>query len=101
MWRPDVAPFLKLSGLLADSSLKIIKINVAFCNEICYNATNAYWSNCMSIAVRISDSIVKKARARSKALNRSVAGQIEYWAKMGEILEDNPELSFSFVQKIT
>ncbi len=54
----------------------------------------------MSIAVRISDSIVKKARARSKALNRSVAGQIEYWAKMGEILEDNPDLSFAFVQDI-
>ena len=54
----------------------------------------------MSTAVRISDSIVNKARARSRALNRSVAGQIEYWAKMGEILEDNPELSFSFVQDI-
>ncbi|MFC1582863.1 hypothetical protein ACFL4W_04925 [Planctomycetota bacterium] len=54
----------------------------------------------MSTAVRISDSIVKKARARSKALNRSVAGQIEYWAKMGEILEDNPDLSFAFVQDI-
>ena len=54
----------------------------------------------MSISVRISDSIVKKARARSKALNRSIAGQIEYWAKMGEILEDNPDLSFSFVQDI-
>jgi len=54
----------------------------------------------MSISVRISDSIVKKARARSKALKRSVAGQIEYWAEMGEILEDNPDLSFSFVQDI-
>jgi hypothetical protein len=54
----------------------------------------------MSISVRISELIVKKARARSKALNRSVAGQIEYWAKMGEILEDNPDLSFSFVQDI-
>jgi len=54
----------------------------------------------MSTAVRISDYIVKKARARSRALNRSVAGQIEYWAKMGEILEDNPELTFSFVQGI-
>ena len=54
----------------------------------------------MSTAVRISDPLVKKARARSRALNRSLAGQIEYWAKMGEILEDNPELSFSFVQDI-
>jgi hypothetical protein len=29
-----------------------------------------------------------------------LAGQIEYWAKMGEILEDNPDLSFSLVQDI-
>jgi hypothetical protein len=33
-------------------------------------------------------------------MHRSVAGQIEYWAAMGKILEDNPELSFSFVQAI-
>jgi len=54
----------------------------------------------MSTAVRISDAIVRNARSRSRALNRSVAGQIEYWAKMGAILEDNPELSFAFVQDI-
>ena len=54
----------------------------------------------MSTAIRISDPLAKKARARSRALNRSLAGQIEYWAKMGEILEDNPELSFSFVRDI-
>ena len=54
----------------------------------------------MSTAVRISDSLVKKARSRSRAMNRSLAGQIEYWAKMGEILEDNPDLSFSFLQDI-
>jgi len=54
----------------------------------------------MSIAVRISDPLAKKARDRSRALHRSLAGQIEYWAKMGEILEDNPDLSFSFVQEI-
>ena len=33
-------------------------------------------------------------------MNRSVAGQIEYWAKMGQILEDNPDLSFNFVKEI-
>lgn len=54
----------------------------------------------MSVAVRISDSLAHKARSRSRAMHRSLAGQIEYWAKMGEILEDNPELSFSFVQEI-
>ena len=54
----------------------------------------------MATAVRISDALVKKARSRSKALNRSLAGQIEYWAKIGEIAEDNPDLPFSFIQSI-
>ncbi len=54
----------------------------------------------MPVAVRISDDLVKKARARSRALKRSVAGQIEYWASIGEIAEDNPDLPFSFIQDI-
>jgi len=54
----------------------------------------------MSVAVRISDPLANKARSRSRAMHRSLAGEIEYWAEMGEILEDNPELSFSFVQEI-
>lgn len=54
----------------------------------------------MPIAVRISDDLVKKARSRSRALKRSVAGQIEYWAKIGEIAEDNPDIPFSFIQDI-
>lgn len=54
----------------------------------------------MPIAVRISDDLVKKARSRSRALNRSVSGQIEYWAKIGEIAEDNPDIPFSFIQEI-
>ena len=54
----------------------------------------------MSTAVRISDNLVKKARSRARALKRSVAGQIEYWAKIGEIAEDNPDLPFTFLQDI-
>jgi hypothetical protein len=54
----------------------------------------------MSIAVRISDDLVKKARSRSRALKRSVAGQIEYWATIGETAEDNPDIPFSFIQDI-
>lgn len=54
----------------------------------------------MATAVRISDSLVKKARSRSRALKRSLAGQIEYWAIIGEIAEDNPDLPFSFIQNI-
>jgi len=54
----------------------------------------------MSVAVRISDDLVRKARSRSRALKRSIAGQIEYWAEIGEITEDNPDLPFSFIQDI-
>lgn len=54
----------------------------------------------MPTAVRISDDLVKKARSRSRALKRSLAGQIEYWATIGEIAEDNPDLPFSFIQNI-
>ena len=54
----------------------------------------------MSVAVRISTSLANKAKSRSRAMHRSVAGQIEYWAVMGEILEDNPDLSFGIVQDI-
>ena len=33
-------------------------------------------------------------------MHRSVARQIEYWAELGEILEDNPDLTFRVVQDI-
>ncbi|MFH0771182.1 MAG: hypothetical protein V1933_01005 [Candidatus Omnitrophota bacterium] len=54
----------------------------------------------MSIAIRISDFLARKARTRCRVFHRSLAGQVEYWAKMGEILEDNPDISFSFAQEI-
>jgi len=54
----------------------------------------------MATAVRISDGLAKKARSRSRALKRSLAAQIEYWAIIGEIAEDNPDLPFSFIQNI-
>ena len=41
----------------------------------------------MPTAVKISDDLVKKAKIRSRVFKRSIAGQIEYWAKIGEIVE--------------
>lgn len=54
----------------------------------------------MSVSVRISTPLANQAKIRSLAMHRSVAGQIEYWAKMGKILEENPDLPFEFVQEI-
>jgi hypothetical protein len=40
----------------------------------------------MSTAVKISDDLVIKAKVKSKVFKRSIAGQIEYWASIGQIL---------------
>jgi hypothetical protein len=54
----------------------------------------------MPTAVRISDDLVKSARKVSKVENRSVTGQIEYWAKIGQIAEENPEMSYKLIKEI-
>ena len=54
----------------------------------------------MSIAVRISDQLIKEAKTLSKVENRSVTGQIEYWAKIGKIAEQNPTLTFELIKEI-
>ena len=54
----------------------------------------------MAIGVKLSDSIVSEAKIMSKALNRSIAGQIEHWAKIGKIAEENPDLTYDFIKNI-
>jgi hypothetical protein len=54
----------------------------------------------MPTAVRISDDLVKSARKVSKVENRSVTGQIEYWAKIGQIAEENPDMSYKLIKEI-
>lgn len=41
-----------------------------------------------------------EAAVISKALHRSVASQIEYWAKIGRIAEENPDLTYEFIKNI-
>jgi len=54
----------------------------------------------MSTAVKISDDLMAKAKVQSKVFKRSIAGQIEYWAKIGQIVEENPDLPLPFIQNI-
>ena len=54
----------------------------------------------MSIAIKISDKIANEARISAKVARRSMAGQVEYWASIGKIAEDNPDLSFSVINDI-
>jgi hypothetical protein len=54
----------------------------------------------MATAVKLSDTIVSEAKIMSKAVNRSIAGQIEHWAKIGRIAEENPDLTYEFIKNI-
>lgn len=53
----------------------------------------------MSIAVTLPDSLVNVADIYKKINKRSRAGQIEYWATMGKIALDNPDLSMEFIEQ--
>ena len=54
----------------------------------------------MATAVKVSDDLFEKAKIKSKIFKRSIAGQIEYWAKIGQMIEDNPDLPLPFLQDI-
>ena len=54
----------------------------------------------MSNAVRVSEELLKEAKLVSKIENRSITGQIEYWAKIGKIAEENPDLTYSLIKEI-
>lgn len=54
----------------------------------------------MASAVKLSDQIVSEAKATSRALNRSIAGQIEHWAKIGKMVEANPDLTYEFIKNL-
>lgn len=54
----------------------------------------------MGIAIKISKEIVDEAKISAKISRRSMAGQVEYWAFIGKIAEDNPDLSFLAIKDI-
>lgn len=52
----------------------------------------------MSIALKLSDDLVEMARPHAAAEHRSVPKQIEYWARLGKAIDDNPELPLQFIK---
>lgn len=54
----------------------------------------------MSLSVKLSEKIVTDARKLSKVFSRSIAGQIEHWARVGKIAEENPDLNYDFIKDI-
>ena len=50
-------------------------------------------------SIRLDQDLVQKATIMAKAFSRTTPKQIEHWAKIGEMMEDNPELSYEFVKQ--
>ena len=54
----------------------------------------------MATAVRVSENLMDDAKKFSRIDHRSVAGQIEHWARMGKCVEENPDLPYSLIKEI-
>jgi hypothetical protein len=49
--------------------------------------------------LRLDDELVNEAKVIAQVMSRSTSKQVEHWAKIGKILEENPDLSYEFVKE--
>jgi hypothetical protein len=54
----------------------------------------------MSMPVRIDEELYEQAKTASKGECRTIAGQLEFWAKIGKTALDNPNLPIEFVREL-
>lgn len=52
-----------------------------------------------TVSIHLDQDLVDKAALMAKALNRTTPKQIEHWAKIGEMMEDNPDLPYELVRQ--
>lgn len=50
--------------------------------------------------INLSDDLVREAKRYAAAFSRSTPKQIEHWAKIGKLAEENPDLPYEFMQQI-
>ena len=49
--------------------------------------------------VRLDQELIVKAEIAAKASGLTIPKQIEHWAKIGKVMEDNPDLNYDFVMQ--
>ena len=52
-----------------------------------------------STAIKLPDELISEARHYGLVYSRSAPRQIEYWARIGRIAEENPDLPYSFIKE--
>jgi len=50
-------------------------------------------------SIKISEELYRVAKWTAEAENRSISGQIEFWAKLGRAAIDNPDLPVDFIRE--
>ena len=51
----------------------------------------------VTTSIRIDRTLYDQAKVDAASEHRTIAGQIEYWAKIGRAAIDNPDLPVSFI----
>jgi hypothetical protein len=51
-------------------------------------------------SIRLDADFVDDVKVHADAQSRSVPKQIEYWAKIGRIAEDNPDMPFALINEV-
>ncbi len=54
----------------------------------------------MAKAIKLSDGLIADAKTHGNAQHRSVPRQIEYWARIGKLADENPDLPLGFIKDI-
>jgi len=52
----------------------------------------------MAKSVRMDDNFVQEAQVYAVVNHRSIPKQIEHWAQIGRIAEDNPDVPYEFIR---
>jgi hypothetical protein len=55
----------------------------------------------MAIAINLPDDLVEAAKHYAAAESRSAPQQIEYWARIGKAVTDNPDMPLRVIQEVT
>jgi len=54
----------------------------------------------MPTTIKLSDDLINEAKKYAAVYSRSTPKQIEYWSRIGKIAEENPDLTYNFIQDI-
>jgi len=51
-------------------------------------------------AIQLSSDIMLEAEKHACMYTRSISMQIEHWARIGKIAEENPDLPYAFIEDV-